>query len=68
MGNSRIPRLKSRIPNLEFLATLNKNSRIPRLKSRIPYRDPRVKPEDNIVGNSRISKAKSRIPRGFLRL
>ncbi|MDY5304551.1 MAG: hypothetical protein SPH02_06520, partial [Campylobacter sp.] len=27
---------------------------------RIPYRDPRVKPEDDIVGNSRIPK--SRIP------
>ena len=24
--------------------------------SRIPYRDPRVKPEDDIVGNSRIPK------------
>ena len=30
--------------NLEFLA----------INSRIPYRDPRVKPEDDIVGNSRI--------------
>ena len=34
--------------------------------SRIPYRDPRVKPEDDIVdeivGNFRISKDKTRIP------
>ena len=26
---------------------------------RIPYRDPRVKPEDDIVGNSRIPKENS---------
>ena len=57
MGNSRIPRIKSRIPelNLEFLeiasvALLPRNDE----NSRIPYRDPRVKPEDDIVGNSRI--------------
>ena len=31
--------------------------------SRIPDRDPRVKPEDDIVGNSRIPKTKSRILR-----
>ena len=30
---------------------------------RIPYRDPLVKPEDDIVGNSKIPKNKSRIPR-----
>ena len=34
--------------------------------SRIPYRDPQLKPEDDIVGNFRIPK--TRIPTKFPRL
>ena len=36
--------------------------------SRIPYRDPRVKPEDDIVGNSRIPKANLEFPKDEFRI
>ena len=44
------------------------NSKIPRIKSRISYRDPRVKPEDDIVGKSKIPKIKSRILKPFAKI
>ena len=51
---------------LEFLASVALLACNDAGNSRIPYRDPRVKPEDDIVdeivGNFRISKDKTRIP------
>ena len=46
--------------NLEFLeiASVALLPRNDAGNSRIPYRDPRVKPEDDIVGNSRIPSNK----------
>ena len=53
--NSRIPNsefLKLEFPSLVSSPDLIGGSH--HNKSRIPYRDPRVKPEDDIVWNSRI--------------
>ena len=55
--------------NLEFLeiasvALLPHNDE----NSRIPYRDPRVKPEDDIVGNSRIPKINLEFPKDEFRI
>ena len=56
--------------NLEFLeiASVALLPRNDTENSRIPYRDPRVKPEDDIVGNSRIPTAKTRIPKNKSRI
>ena len=48
-----------RLGILEFLSLVSS----PDLIGGSHHRDPRVKPEDDIVGNSRIPKDKSRIPR-----
>ena len=56
---------------LEFLRLKippNPQKRKYKTNSKIPYRDPRVKPEDDIVGNSRIPTAKTRIPKDKSRI
>ena len=53
-GNYRIPKANSRIPKDK--SRIPKPCVIPDLIGGSHHRDPRVKPEDDIVGNSRIPK------------